>query len=84
MAGETARTVPSTEVLMCCRGTACKLEAFWLGAMPPAVDGRGGICCGYLLVDGMETWPESLDVVERLDSLRRDDCDNDDCDLLDR
>ena len=74
----------STEVLICCRGSACKVLAFCDGPGPPAVD---GLACDDCVngdcrpVEGAVTWLESFDVVERLDSLRREDCDNDDCDL---
>ena len=58
---------------------------FCEGAGPPAVDGRA-ICaaCVYgerLPVDAAATWLESFDVVDRLDSLRSEACDSEDCDL---
>ena len=77
----------SIEVLYCGCGCALRLWMFCDAAGPPAVDGRAaaGACCMYgerlfTVADGM--WLDSFDVVmERLDPLRNEPCDSEDCDL---
>lgn len=77
---------PSTEVLTCWRGSTCRVPVFCDGPGPPAVEGLACRTCTCEYgerrpVEGAATWLESFEAVERLDSLRSEDCDNDDCDL---
>lgn len=82
--GEAILMVPSTEVrTWCCAARAWRLEWLFEGWTPPAVDGRAGGCAKgeFLPVEGGANWDDSLEVVERLDSLLREACESEDCDL---
>lgn len=82
--GEAVLMVPSTEVrTWCCAARAWRLDWLCEGWTPPAVDGRAGGCAKgeFLPVEGGANWLDSLEVVDRLDSLLREACEREDCDL---